>query len=124
MISRTEAQSATPTQVVNGAARIGSIECQQWNNGSARLYLQVFNNYNPTVGTTKPDLVIPIPAKPTNYPKGEIKVPFPVCGGGDHNGMKLTTGFAYAVTTTPDGSTGAAVGLRPVVIIEYDSNNQ
>lgn len=123
MLSRSAAQGATATNVVNGAARIKSVRTQQYVTAAPLLYLQIYNSFAPTVGTTKPRCVVPVPTRDTNDDTGRMKAVFPG-GGSGKNGLKLETGFSYAVTTTPDGATGPTSGQEPVIEVDYESNNQ
>jgi hypothetical protein len=60
--SRTAAQNATATAVRNGACIINRVRVRQYAGAAPRLYLQLFNTNAPTVGTTAPEMVIPVPA--------------------------------------------------------------
>jgi hypothetical protein len=81
-----------------------------------RLFLQLFNTNAPTVGTTVPEIVIPVPAGSGTVDEAVVKVVFK----GSQGSLVLNTGLAYAVTTTPTGSTGPTGGQEPVVIVDYE----
>lgn len=116
MQSRTAAQNATATVVRNGAVLLKNIRVEQRAASAPRLFLQLFNTNAPTVGTTAPELVVPVAAGSAN--KDSARTEFRVQG--EHGGVLLGTGCAYAVTTTHDGSTAPTAGQEPTVILDYE----
>lgn len=116
MRSRTDAANATAVQVRTGRTHIKNVRVEQRKITAPRLFLQIFNVLNPTVGTTAPEMVIPIPAGQANMDLAVLDVPLAAKRGG----LELGTGFAYAVTTTHDGSTNPTAGDEPVVIVDYE----
>ena len=116
MVSRTPAQNATATVVRNGRTILKNVEVRQRLAAAPRLFLQIFNTNAPTVGTTAPEIVIPVPAGDANITLNRNKVEFQA----DKGGLDLGTGFSYAVTTTHDGSTNPTATHEPEVIIHYE----
>lgn len=116
MQSRTAAQTATATVVRNGAVLLKNIKVEQRAVAAPRLFLQIFNTNAPTVGTTAPELVIPVAAGNANKDstRNELRA------HGEHGGLLLGTGCAYAVTTTHDGNTAPTAGQEPTVTIDYE----
>ena len=78
------------------------------------LYLQVYNAASPTVGTTAPSMVLPIPAGRANT---QVRRRFDFSD--QVGGIELGTALAIAVTTTHDGATGPDAGDEPDVEIDY-----
>jgi len=117
MESRTNTANATPVAVRNGKCFIKSIKVEQRAAAAAVLFLQIFNNFSPTVGTTTPRMVIPIPAGDANLDVSLAKIEFQ----GKYGGLYLDTAFAYAVTTTYNGSTNPTAGQEPAVIAHYEN---
>lgn len=104
-----------PVVLRNGRALVASIKVTQFVFDAPALYLQVFNTNAPTVGTTAPVMVIPVPAGSTQWPEW-TKIDF----AGKRGGMHFATGLSVAVTTTHDGSTGPDAGDDPQVIIDWE----
>lgn len=116
MQSRTDAQNATATQVRSGATLLKGFKVEQRTTDAPRLFLQVYNTNSPTVGTTAPEVVVPVPAGSANFDSARL-------GGqlqGNGGGLYLSTGLAYAVTTTHDGLTAPDAGDEPVVMLDYE----
>jgi len=116
MISRTAAANATAVVVRNGATLIKNIKVEQRASAAAALFLQIFNTNAPTVGITAPVEVHRVTAGDASLILTFSKVEFQ----GMQGGFKLDTGFSYAVTTTPTGSTNPTAGQEPVVEIHYE----
>lgn len=116
MRSRTEAANATAVAVRNGRTLLKSVRVEQRTTDAPALKLQIFNTNAPTVGTTAPFMVVPVPAGSAllmiSFHKEEYQGPF--------GGVDLGTGFSYAVTTTHDGLTAPDAGDEPVVDIHYE----
>lgn len=115
-VNRQTAQGSTVTQIYNGACRIKKIEVRAGAAAAPELFLQVFNNYNPTVGTTQPNV-------PLRVVPGDSAINNPwqkYIFAGSYGGMYFGTGLAIAVTTTPTGSTGPTAGQEPEVIVTYE----
>lgn len=95
---------ATKAQVGSGRQRLRSIHSQELD--SAVGYIQLFDKAvgDVTVGTTTPDMVIPLGAD------GALNVVW-----GD-DGPTFMTGLTYAVTTTPTGSTDPTTPV-PLTIV-------
>lgn len=89
-----ETADETKAAVNTGRTRLVSVHVN--NLDAAVMYLQLFDAAaaSVTVGTTTPDLVIPMAASGTHH----------VVWGDD--GPVFWTACTYAVTTTPSGSTG------------------
>lgn len=87
--------SSTKQEVIAGPVDIAGYHIL--NTEAAPTYLQVFFALaaNVTVGTTTPDMVIPLPAS------GGATMKF------DNKGWGVKTGLTIASTTTPTGSTTA-----------------
>jgi hypothetical protein len=117
MESRTNTANATAVAVRNGKCFLKSIKVEQRAAAAAVLFLQIFNVFAPTVGTTTPVLVIPIPAGSANVDVQTLKLEFQ----GKYGGLYLDTAFAYAVTTTYNGSTNPTAGQEPAVIAHYEN---
>lgn len=114
--SRTDAANATAVAVRNGRTHIKNIRVEQRASAAPQLFLQVFNTNAPTVGTTAPEVVVPVPAGQANMDLVTLDLPLMAKRGG----LELGTGFAYAVTTTHDGLTAPTAGQEPTVIIDYE----
>lgn len=122
--SRTTTQGAAATNVSSGSAKceVSSLVVVQPQGQSNTVYLQVFNNSAPTVGTTAADLVIPLFAPPVDTMLGQN-----IKGGqktkaalsGPKGGLQFGSGLSYAVTTTPNGNTDPAAGDKPEVNVYY-----
>lgn len=115
MVSTT-IQGATATVLRNGRAQVKSIKVEQWTFDAPVLYLQLFNTNNPTVGTTAPVMVIPIPAGSTILQGPQVKAEFQ----SEYGGLPFATGLSLAVTTTHDGATGPDAGDEPRVTVHYE----
>lgn len=114
--SRTDAANATAVVVRNGRTHIKNIRVEQRASAAPRLFLQIFNTNAPTVGTTAPEMAIPVPAGQANMDAAVLDVPF----GAKRGGLELSTGFSYAVTTTPTNAVAPTAGQEPTVIIDYE----
>ncbi len=112
--SRVAAQNATATVVRNGACTVERIRARQYAGAAPRLYLQLFNTNAPTVGTTAPEMVIPVPAGDTKKEATQRDVRI------SGNGKNFSTGLSYAVTTVHDGAVAPTAGQEPEVIIDWE----
>ena len=117
MQSRTEAQDETATVVRNGKCYVKNIRVEQRTTDAPALYLQVFNTNDPTVGTTLPTAVLPVPAGNANRDMAfnEVRCKSEV------GGIYMGTGLSYAVTTDSTGNTGPDAGDEPVVVLDYEN---
>lgn len=113
-VSTTANANATRVQVRNAATRIKKIEVYVRSASSARLYLQGFNTYTPTIGTTTADLVLMIPPGRATKQK-KMAVVF----ASEEGGLYFSSAFAFAVTTTPGGSTNPATADQPQVKVHW-----
>lgn len=114
--SRTAAQNATATAVRTGRTHLRNVRVRQRTTDAPRLFLQIFNAASPTVGTTAPEIVLPVPAGSANMDSQGYDYPMQ----GPRGGVELGTALAYAVTTTHDGNTAPDAGDEPEVIIDYE----
>jgi hypothetical protein len=111
---RTAAADETAVAVLSSKAQLRSLHVIQHTVDAPALFLQLFNNASPTVGTTAPNKVMPIPPGRTGektYIKENINT--------EQGGFPFSTALSFAVTTTHDGSTGPDAGDEPEVIIDY-----
>jgi hypothetical protein len=115
-VSTTNAADEVAVAVRTGKTLITQVEVRQRTNDAPILYLQLFNAAAPTVGTTKPVSVVPVPAGNANVDIATGKYTF----NSHFGGMYFATALAYAVTTTPDGSTGPDTGDEPQVDVHYE----
>lgn len=113
-LSRTLNADATAVAVRSGATRVKTVILTQRSNTAARLYLQIFNTNAPTVGTTAPELVVPLQAG-----RAGMQIIQKVVLASNLGGLLLPTGCAYAVTTTPTGAAGPSGTDRPKVDLHW-----
>lgn len=106
----------TPVVLRNGKAYIKSIKVEQWTSDAPALHLQVFNTNNPTLGTTAPMLVVPIPAGISGRQCTFNRVQF----DGDFGGLYFATGLSFAVSVEHDGATAPDAGDEPRVTVDYE----
>lgn len=118
MVSRTAAANATAVALGASTFCLTCIKVRRFV-GSSELYLQIFNNNAPTVGITVPNMVLPIPALQSGMQAMIQRYPM----SGNRGGFRLGTGLAYAVTTTPTGSTNPTSGEEPEVELYYEPGN-
>lgn len=95
------AADETPITVKSDEAFLGHLEVSNIN--ADDLFIQLFDTASPTVGTITPIQSLLIPQGNTTV-RGALDQ---VWG----NGLHFTAALAYAVTTTPTGSTGPAVAV-------------
>ena len=94
--------NATAQNAVTGAAgKIYMLEIDNSNNPAEAVYLKIYDNPAPVVGTTAPDFIFKMPAN-QNQPIA--------CPGG----LDFTT-LSFAVTTSP-GTSGSANPSNPVTV--------
>jgi len=114
-MSQTRAlQNATALAIRTGNTIVKRIRVRQYAGAAPRLYLQLFNTNAPTVGTTAPEMVIPVPAG--NTQKEAAVRDIIIAGNSKHFG----TGLAIAVTTVHDGAVAPTAGQEPEVIIDWE----
>lgn len=112
--TRVAAQNATALAIRNGACIIKRVRVRQYAGAAPRLFLQLFNTNAPTVGTTAPEMVIPVPAGNTKMNATVRDVNFT----GDSE--QFGTGLAIAVTTVHDGAVAPTAGQAPEVIVDWE----
>lgn len=115
MVSRTAAANATAVNVQTAAVVIKSVRVRQLKKTAPKLFLQIINKDAPTIGTDRPDILVPIPAGITDQDVMVSKVTY----YGPFGGAYLNTAFSYAVTTTAVGLTAPTAGDEPEVEIHY-----
>ena len=84
---------------VNAPVRLKAVEIQGNPTQGADCWLQIYNNNGPTLGTTAPDIVIPI-YKP-NSEDGKIRQKIPL------GGLRLPTAFSWFISSAANGSSNA-----------------
>lgn len=109
MFYRNTSQSETPSVIRNGSSEARAVTVRQHSTAAPALYLQVFDSASPTPGTTKPLMVLPIPA-------GVRSRKFQFSGG-----ILMGNGLSIAVTTAPDNGTGPSASDRPEVILSFEA---
>lgn len=120
--SRTAAQGLTLSAVRNGRCLVKNIRVTQYVAAAPELYLILFNNNAPTVGTVSPtaqNAVIPVPAGNANIDANVLDLSLT----GKFGGLHFSTGLSYIVATTPNNANGVAgptAGQEPEVIIDYE----
>lgn len=62
LIVNTDVDESADVNVTGAAAIIYLVEIDNSNNASDTVYLKLYNNASPTVGTTHPDLILPAPS--------------------------------------------------------------
>ena len=114
MVSRNVNVDKTAAVLHSGAVLLRVIRVLQKTDDAPQLFLQVFNTKSPTVGTTAPALVLPVPAGI----KGQ-GVPYTYHFHGPRGGVELGTGLAIAVTAKYDDDTSPDAGDEPDVDVEF-----
>lgn len=89
---------------LNNPARIYAVEIQGNPVQGADAWLQIYNNNAPTLGTTAPDIVIPI-MRP-NVEDGKIRQKILL------GGLRLPTAFSWFVSSAANGSSAAPVAAN------------
>jgi len=114
MISANVNVDETGVDVVTANVLLRSVKVLQKTVDAPALYLQLYNAASPTVGTTAPTMVLPIPAGlASSFATATYKF------SANIGGINFGTALALAVTTTHDGATGPTAGDEPDVTIEY-----
>lgn len=85
-----------------GAATVYLVQVDNSANAAQKVYLKLYNAVAPTIGTTAPDKVIPVPGGSTQ------KIAFP-------EGIPFTTGLSMACVTAA-GTGGVTSPTSPVVV--------
>jgi len=116
MIYRNSAADETVVAITSVKNIVRSIKIRQHKTDAPVLYLQMFNNASPTLGVTKPNKVVEIPA---GIPNQAAYVTEGI--NGNFGGKYFTTALAIAVATTPDGATAPDAGDEPEVVIDYQA---
>lgn len=106
VISDTDIDGTAEDNVNAGPATLLMADLDNALNG-AISYFKAWNNVNPTVGTTVPDLILLVPAS------GRRTYYF-------HGGIKFGTAFSFAAVTTAGtaGTTNPTSNMDGVLIIE------
>jgi hypothetical protein len=112
------AQNATFTLARTGSARLKNIRITQRAGAAARLFLQLFDLAAPTVGTTVPTMVIPIPAGNTQSDGEASETRF----SSNRGGIIFSTAISFAATTTATGLTAPTAGQEPEVSVDWEPN--
>ncbi len=95
---------ATPQEDVNsGAATLYLISIDNTANAAQKNYLKLYNSLTATVGTTAPDIIIPVPGGST------VTVAMP-------EGVSFATGLSFATVTTA-GTAGATNPTSDVSVV-------
>jgi len=110
------ALAATAQLVRTGRTLLRSVRIRQKTGAAPELYIQFFNNAAPTVGTTAPNMVIPVPAGAA----GEIKLDN-IDFQGIYGGRDFGTALSIACTTVHDGAVAPTAGDEPVVDVDYNA---
>ena len=113
--TRDNAANATGVTVRTGSTKVKAVRVEQRVAAAPRLYLQLYDAASPTVGTTAPTKVVPIPAGVTDMQAAIYKEALT----GTRGGLEFGTALSYAVTTH-DGLTAPTAGQEPVVIIDWE----
>jgi len=112
------AQNATLLLARTGSARIKNIRVTQRAGAAPRLFLQLFDATAPTVGTTVPTMVIPIPAGNTQS-DGEV---LEIRPSSNRGGMVFGTAISFAATTTAVNAVAPTAGQEPEVSVDWEPN--
>jgi len=114
MISANVAVDESNVDIVTGNILLRSVKVLQKTVDAPVLYLQLFNAASPTVGTTAPTMVLPIPAGlAASFATATYKF------SANLGGINFGTGLAIAVTTAHDTADAPDAGDEPDVTIEY-----
>lgn len=114
-MSQTRAiQNATALVVRNVPVIVSRIRMRQLAGAAPVLYLQLFNSAAPTVGTTAPRMVLPVP--PGNTKRDVATLDVQLSGNARH----FDTALAIAVTTVYNGSVAPTAGQEPEIIIDWE----
>lgn len=115
MFYRNTSQDEVASLVRTGATKLSAVHVKQRGPTAPILYLQIYDNAAPTVGTTTPALALEIPAGETGQHQNRKYII-----EGSKGGMNMATALSIACTTTPGGPTGPASADRPEVKIKLE----
>lgn len=94
--------ATSDSDVGPGAQRLYLMQVDNTGNAAQKVYLKIYNSAGPTIGTTAPDIIIPIPG-------GSIqKVAVP-------EGISFGTGISMACVTGA-GTAGVTGPTNPVIV--------
>lgn len=94
--------AAADSNVGPGAATVYLIQIDNSGNPNQKVYLKMWDNVAPTVGTTAPNKIIPVPG-------GSIQKV------GCIEGIPFTTALSFACVTT-GGTGGTTAPTNPVIV--------
>ncbi len=95
VVRDTDADATSEANLNSGAATLYLVSADNSANASAKSFLKLWDATAPTVGTTAPDMIIPIPGGAT------VTLAIP-------EGVAFTTGLSMACVTA--GGTGGITG--------------
>lgn len=101
LVTETAANATADTDIVSGSATIYMIDIDN-SAVAATTYVKLYNNANPTVGTTAPDMVLMVAATTRRV------FPFP-------EGIAFGTAVSFAAVTT-GGTSGTTSPTGSVVV--------
>ena len=90
--------------VMAGPCRVMGISVSNVVGGADACWLKLYDDLNPTVGTTAPDYSFPIPVNFTD------SIPVPV------EGLKFVNGLSYCAENTGGGTAGTSAPAQNVVV--------
>ena len=91
----TDSDATSEANVNSGAAVLYLVSIDNSANASAKSFVKIYNATAPTIGTTAPDVIIPVPGGAT------VTLAIP-------DGLSLGTGLSFATVTA--GGTGGITG--------------
>lgn len=116
MVKQFTALSNTAQVIRTGKTLLRKLKIKVYNTSAPELYIQLWNNASPTVGTTAPNQVIKVPAGDAMNPLLERTVIF----DGPKGGEEYATALAIACTTVHDGAVAPTAGQEPNVTVDYE----
>lgn len=116
MLTRIQAADETPVVLGSGKQHLKKIHVFQRTFDAPALFVQLFNDATPDVGTDLPDVVLRVP--PGKVDNQATYADYIL--GTDEGGLQYATALAVAVTTTASGGTGPTAGDEPEVLISHD----
>ena len=94
IVSDTDADETSENDVRGGATTLYGIYADNTAN-TGLVYLKFYDNVNPTVGTTDPDMILEIEGSSGGVNGGDVFIP--INGG---TGMAFANGLSFACVTT------------------------
>jgi len=116
MLTRVAAQDETETVASSAKQHLKKIQVFQRTGDAPELFVQVFDDASPTVGTDAPDIVVKVPAGKVGAQATHASYVI----GSDEGGYPFDTALSFAVTTTHDNGTGPDAGDEPEVLVLHD----